>query len=564
MKIAAVNSTESRQSAPRRNEQIICSGAPLGYWIGDAGTIASDVAAIDAVLETSAAPVFVVETTDTIGVTHRGEALIGSMKPPAPAAALALRAFAPSFDPSQFGDPAYRSAYGLRYAYVAGEMANAIASVELVTAMGQAGMIGFFGAAGLDADRIESAIVRIQSELGDRPFGSNLIHSPHDPRLENATVDVYLRRGVRNVCASAYLGLTPAVVRYRAAGMSRGRDGSAVAENRLIAKVSRVEVARHFLSPPPEKLLYDLVSSGRITAEQAALAAQVPLCDDLTAEADSGGHTDNRPAITLIPTMIALRNELAAQFGYAAPPRIGAAGGIATPASVAAAFALGAAYVVTGSINQACLEAGTSDAVRTMLAEAGQADVMMAPAADMFEMGVNVQVLKRGTMFGVRARKLYELYRACASLDAIPADQRATLERDYFKTDLGSAWEATRAYFQTRDPSQTDRAEREPRHKMALLFRAYLGQSSKWANSGDPSRRQDYQIWCGPAMGAFNQWARGSFLEHAKNRNAVTIALNLLYGAAKLARVSALQAQGVRLPAQNQQFRPRHLPIENA
>jgi len=40
----------------------------------------------------------------------------------------------------------------------------------------------------------------------------------------------------------------------------------------------------------------------------------------------------------------------------------------------------------------------------------GVADVMMAPASDMFEMGVNLQVLKRGTMFRPRGRKLYEWY----------------------------------------------------------------------------------------------------------------------------------------------------------
>ena len=63
---------------------------------------------------------------------------------------------------------------------------------------------------------------------------------------------------------------------------------------------------------------------------------------------------------------------------------------------------MGAAFVVTGSVNQACIESGSSDIVRKMLAEASQADVTMAPAADMFEMGVKVQVLKRGTMFAMR------------------------------------------------------------------------------------------------------------------------------------------------------------------
>lgn len=47
------------------------------------------------------------------------------------------------------GDAGFRRAHGLRYAYVAGAMANGIASVELVEAMARGGMLGFFGAAGL-------------------------------------------------------------------------------------------------------------------------------------------------------------------------------------------------------------------------------------------------------------------------------------------------------------------------------------------------------------------------------------------------------------------------------
>src|SRR5690606_24004764 len=116
------------------------------------------------------------------------------------------------------------------------------------------------------------------------------------------------------------------------------------------------------------------------------------------------------------------------KHGYEVRPRVGAAGGIATPASAAAAFSMGAAYVVTGSVNQGCLEAGTSDLVREMLARASSTDVAMAPAADMFEMGVKVQVLGRGTLFPVRAARLYDLYRAHESLEAIPEKVRRELE----------------------------------------------------------------------------------------------------------------------------------------
>jgi hypothetical protein len=80
---------------------------------------------------------------------------------------------------------------------------------------------------------------------------------------------------------------------------------------------------------------------------------------------------------------------------------------------------------------------------------------------------------------------------------------------------------------------------------MALVFRWYLGQSSRWANAGVPDRKVDYQVWCGPAMGAFNEWAKGSFLEQAKNRTVVTVALNLLYGAAITLRQAQARSQGL-------------------
>jgi PfaD family protein len=319
-------------------------------------------------------------------------------------------------------------------------------------------------------------------------------------------------------------------------------------------------VASKFFAPPPERFLQELVRTQALTPEQARLAGRIPVAQDLTAEADSGGHTDNRPLVTLLPTMLALRDRLQAQYRYDGPLRVGAAGGIATPASAAAAFVMGAAYIVTGSINQACVESGSSDAVREMLAQAEQADVLMAPAADMFEMGVKVQVLKRGTMFAMRAAKLFELYRTHDGLGAIPAADRATLEKTIFRAPLETIWDQTRAYFAGRDPAQNARAERDPKHKMALVFRWYLGQSSHWANAGEPSRSVDYQVWCGPAMAAFNEWVKGSFLEPPENRRVVTVALNILYGAAVLGRARSLAGQGVSVPPGT----PRLAPLERA
>jgi PfaD family protein len=194
-----------------------------------------------------------------------------------------------------------------------------------------------------------------------------------------------------------------------------------------------------------------------------------------------------------------------------------------------------------------------------MLAETRQADVTMAPAADMFEMGVEVQVLKRGTMFPMRAAKLYELYRVHGSIEDIPLPEREKLEKNLFRSPLEDIWLETRAYFLKRDPKQAERGERDPKHRMALLFRWYLGQAAHWARDGVSSRRIDYQIWCGPAMGAFNEWATGSIMEAPARRRVVTVAMNILFGAAVMTRANFLHCQGIRIPTRAVAVEPLEL-----
>ncbi|MBI5896643.1 MAG: hypothetical protein HZB24_11790 [Desulfobacterales bacterium] len=281
-------------------------------------------------------------------------------------------------------------------------------------------MIGFFGAGGLSIRQVEKAVDRLSASQGAFPYGFNLIHSPHDPQLESAVVDLYIQHGIRLIEASAYMALTLPLVYFRVKGLHQLPDGRVVCPNRVVAKVSRVEVASRFFAPPPLKMITELVRQGKITEMEAKLSEQIPMAQEITAEADSGGHTDNRPALTMLPSFLTLRDESVRQYQFPMPLRVGLGGGIATPEATAAAFAMGAAYVLTGSINQSCKEADTSDAVRTLLAQAAQADVAMAPAADMFEMGVKVQVLKRGTMFAMRAAKLYEFYRSYEDYRQIP------------------------------------------------------------------------------------------------------------------------------------------------
>jgi trans-AT polyketide synthase/acyltransferase/oxidoreductase domain-containing protein len=466
----------------------------------------------------------------------------------------------PPLYPEWLGDRAFCEAHGVRFPYVAGEMANGIATTRMVIALARAEMLGFFGAAGLALEGVERAVHELSGVLGRRPgWGVNLIHSPSEPALEERVADLLLRLAVPAISASAFMEITPALARCAATGLTLDRAGQIQRPVRMFAKVSRPEVAEKFMSPVPGALLAALVARGQLTESEARLAARVPVAEDVTVEADSGGHTDNRPLGAVLPAVLALRDTLGARFGYGRPIRVGAAGGLGSPQGVAAALALGAAYVLTGSVNQLAVESGVSDDARALLAQADLADVTMAPAADMFEMGIQVQVLRRGTMFAVRARRLYEAYRGYPSIEAIPAGLRGTLEQDVLHATLDEIWAETRSFWQQREPAELARAEQDPRHRMALIFRWYLGKSSRWAIDGTTARRTDYQLWAGPAVGAFNRWTAGSFLAAPGERTVTQIALNLLEGAAVVTRAHQARTYGVPVPADAFTFVPRRL-----
>ncbi|MBQ0885457.1 ACP S-malonyltransferase [Streptomyces sp. RM72] len=438
--------------------------------------------------------------------------------------------------PERLGSAAFRADYGVRYAYLAGSMYKGIASTELVARMARAGLLGYFGTGGLRTERIEAAIATLRAELGpDGGFGMNLLHALHDPPLEEATVRLFLRHRVRFVEASGFTQPTRALVLYRLSGAHRDGTGRAVAPNRLLAKVSRPEVATAFMEPPPETLVRALLAEGLLTAAEAEAGRALPLAGEVCAEADSAGHSDAAVAYTLMPATTGLRDRIVAERGYPDGIRVGAAGGLGAPEGLAAAFVLGADFVVTGSVNQCTPQAGTSDAVKDLLAQADIQDTGYAPAGDMFEIGARVQVLRRGTLFAARANKLYQAYRQYDGLEEIDAKLRRTIEDGWFHRELEQVWKETREYYlRAGRPQEVERAEQDPRHRMALVFRWYFVQSTRMAMRGDPAERVNYQIHTGPAIGAFNRFAAGTALADWRNRHVDAVAEALMAGAARV------------------------------
>lgn len=537
------------------NNGLRCSGLfnqPQAWQVNPAD-VAFDPEGIQAKLLDLDQPCYIVQANGELGVTHRGQPYYSGN---GRSAQMEMLLSTPPMPLQKLGDRDFLTAHNTKFAYATGAMAGGIASEELVIALSRERLLPSFGAGGLSPARLEAAIQRIQMAVLQNPYAINLIHSPSEPVMERRAVELFLRYWVRTVEASAFMDLTPSIVYYRVAGLGLDSTNQIQIKNKVIAKVSRKEVAEKFLRPAPANLLKELVNQGLITELQASLAENVPMADDITVEADSGGHTDNRPLVCLLPSILTLRDQIQAQYGYKQRVRVGAAGGIGNPESALAAFMMGAAYVVTGSINQSCLEAAASPRTKKLLAQAEMPDVMMAPAADMFEMGVKLQVLKKGTLFPVRAQKLYDVYTRYNGIADIPATEREQLEKQIFRRNLDEVWADTVAFFTQRDPDQITRAEGNPKRKMALIFRWYLGLSSRWSNTGEKGREMDYQVWCGPAMGAFNDWVRGSYLEEPTNRKVVDVAYHIMTGAAYLYRLQSLKVQGLQLPDRYSQYHP--------
>lgn len=437
--------------------------------------------------------------------------------------------------PENLGNALFKKDYRIKYAYLAGAMYKGIASKEVVTALGKAGLMGFLGTGGLRLDRIESDIQFIQANLtADQAYGMNLLCNLIKPEVEEHTVEIFHRYHIHYVEAAAYMQITPALVYFRLKGVHQNQDGQIEIPNNIVAKVSRPEIAQVFMSPAPPEIVKKLVEKGKLTEEEARLSAQIPMAYDICLESDSGGHTDQRVALTLIPAIFKLREEMMTKHHYSKMIRVGAAGGIGTPEAAAAAFIMGADFILTGSINQCTVEAGTSDEAKDLLQEMNIQDTAYAPAGDMFELGAKVQVLRRGLLFPARANKLYDLYTHFNSLDEIDEKTKIQIQDRYFGRSFEEVWIETKTYYQKELPAEIEKAEKNPKTKMALIFRWYFVHTTRLAMKGIKTQQTDYQIHCGSALGAFNQWVKGTPLESWRNRHVDQIAEKLMQATAEL------------------------------
>ena len=423
------------------------------------------------------------------------------------------------------GSTTFKTTYELKYPYVVGSMVKGISSVQMVTSLAKENIMSYFGSGGLPMQHLEKEIDRLVDALGTQyPYGVNLLCNTQYPEVENQTIELFLRKGITKVEASAFAGITSSLVWYRVSGLERKSDGSINRRHLIQAKISRPEVAKIFLRPAPKRMLKDLIESGKITQEQADMSQEVPMADCICVESDSGGHTDKGVALAVLPSIIRLKDRIVTEYGYKMEVFIGAAGGVGTPEAAAAMFILGADFVQTGSINQCTIEAGTSNLVKDILQKLDIQDTGMAPAGDMFEIGSKVQVVRKGVFFPAKANKLYEIYRQYDSMDDFSPATTKYLEEKIFKKSLATIEAETRAYLSGKAPEELEKMDANPKIRMVRIFQWYFGYSNRMALSGTLENKIDFQIHCGPAMGACNSWLKGTPFQNWSDRSVVKLA----------------------------------------
>lgn len=434
------------------------------------------------------------------------------------------------------GSTTFCERYNTPYAYVAGGLHMGIASTSMVLKMANSQMLGFLGTKGRTITEINKDIERLQDQLAEgKPFGVNLYQDILDPNIEIELVNSLLKRKIRVIEAGGFSQITLALAYFRIAGLERNDDHSISCKNHIIAKIARPDVAEGFMKPVPERLIKRLLDKGWITQDQAEMASEIPLSGDICTEADPGGVTHRSAAFVLFPSIKSLRNQIQQEYRYKDPIHLGICGGIGTPEAVASAFIMEADFVLTGSINQCTVESGLSPVAKELLQNSNVQDTAYIPDEELFEIGIQAQVLKKGVLLATRAKKLYELYQRYDSLEAIPNDVKEQLEAKYFKRTLSEVWQIIRKEFvQRNEIAQIDSIEERPKKKMATVFKYYLRLANHYALEGIAEEQSNFQIQTGAALGAFNQWVKGTSLEAWQNRHVDQIGMKIMETAAEL------------------------------
>jgi NAD(P)H-dependent flavin oxidoreductase YrpB (nitropropane dioxygenase family) len=226
---------------------------------------------------------------------------------------------------------------------------------DVVAAVSQAGGFGVLGAVGFSAEQLEVELKWIDEHVGDKPYGVDIVipgkyagQGELDVDKLEAQLRAAIPHGHREFAAKllADHGVPELPEGEKARELLGWTAATAGPQVEMALRHDKVRVIANALGTPPEDVIKEIQNAGRLVGALCgsvhhAKSHKAAGVDFIIAQGtEGGGHTGDIGSVVLWPQVI----------DAVAPTPVLAAGGIGSGRQMAAAIALGAQGVWTGSI----------------------------------------------------------------------------------------------------------------------------------------------------------------------------------------------------------------------
>ena len=251
---------------------------------------------------------------------------------------------------------------------------------DVAAEVSRAGGLGVLGVVGHTEEDLETDLAWIQEQVGDRPFGVDLVVPARYEGVEQGGLDVEQAHSL--IPDEHRQFLDELLERYdvpplpsddsspRDWGPAAPLSGRRAGRQLEIALAYQPALVANALGPPPPEMIEQSHAAGARVAALAGRAAHAARhvaagVDIIVAQGyEAGGHTGEVGSMVLIPEVV----------DAVAPVPVLGAGGIGRGRQMAAAMALGAQGAWCGSVWLTTEEAETHPAVKQKFLAAGSSD----------------------------------------------------------------------------------------------------------------------------------------------------------------------------------------------
>ena len=252
---------------------------------------------------------------------------------------------------------------------------------DVAAAVSNAGGLGVLGAVGFTAEQLEVEMSWIDAHVGDRPYGVDIVIPGKYEGMGEIDVDkleaqlrAAIPQGHREFAAKllAEHGVPELPPGERARELMGWTMATAAPQIEAILRHPKVRVVANALGTPPADVVGRIQASGRLvgalcgSVDHALQHAEAGIDFAIAQGTEGGGHTGEIGSMVLWPEVIEA----------VAPLPVLAAGGIGNGRQIAAALAMGAQGVWTGSIWLTVEEAETPPAQKESLLRASSRDTV--------------------------------------------------------------------------------------------------------------------------------------------------------------------------------------------